>query len=340
MKNKPHDTPYCGVSTQKISDFPKENINADSLNMLLYYVSERYKIHLRKDIRHIHPPYTKDPVLKQFRFTNIRREHDKETKWLIQHITNNQDLTYEDKLLNCILFRLFNKHETSELINEPIQFSKGYDPELYRPAFEQRYEDDPEYVFWTGAFYTGGFKRAAKCYMPEGVKDTMEMRAMYFMKYLLDQDITQQLTADTIESPQDICNLLQSYMGIGEFLAYQMFVDMTYIDEFPFSENEFTIAGPGAKLGLRFLFGDRGKMTYEELIFWLRDNWHELNQYNIQNGHKHTAEPIFLFTDLPEDDRVMNVMSLENCMCEFSKFYKTKHELGRPRKIYKGGNYV
>ena len=338
MQNKPHDIPYCGVRADKISSLPIESINLDSLDMFLHFVKERYKIHLRKDVKGIQPPYTHDPILKNFRFTNIRREHDKETKWLMKHITSNSKLSYEDKLVNCILFRLFNKHETAELINMPIKFSKHYEPEEYRPIFEAAKEEDPHRVFFTGAFNTGGLKRALKWYLPEDdPTNSMEMRVMYFMQYLLDEGVTHYLTAKDAETPEDVCNLLQGYMGIGEFLAYQMFVDMTYIDLFPFSENEYTIAGPGAKLGLKFLFSDTGQLTSEELIFWLRDNWNALNQYNTQNGNKHTAYPKIFMKDLSEEDRVMNVMSLENCMCEFSKYYKTANNLGRPRQKYKGG---
>lgn len=338
MRNKPKDIPYCGVREQKIVDFPMENINIDTLNIFLFLIKERYKIHLRKDVKGIAPPYTKDPILGLFRFTNVRREHDKETKWLIKNITSNEGLCYTDKLLNCILFRLFNKHETSELIGMPIQFSKGYEPELYRPLFKAAKEKDPHRVFFTGAFNTGGLKRALKWYLPEDdPENSMEMRVMHFIQYLIDEGITHYLTSSNAESPEDVCELLQGYMGIGRFLSYQMFVDMTYIELFPFSENEYTIAGPGAKLGLKYLFCNRGELTPEELIFWLRDNWNELNQYNTQCGGKHTANPQILFSDLPEEDRVMNVMSLENCLCEFSKYYKVYTGQGRPRQKYSGG---
>lgn len=337
MKNKLKDVPYCGVRKQKIADFPIENINLNSLDILLHFVRERYKIHLRKDVYKKPAPWTKDEILKNFRFTNIRREHDRETRWLIKHITDNRNLSYEDKLLNCILFRLFNKYETSELIDAPIEFSRGYDPEDYRHAFVQAQKKDPHRVFFTGAFYTTGMKQGLKAYMPEDVSDTMEMRVMYFMKYLSEEGICN-LTSDSIETPKDMYDLLKSYTGIGEFLAYQIFVDMTYIKKFPFSENEFTIAGTGAKLGLKFLFNDTAGLTHSELIFWLRDNWKALNQYNIQHGNKNQFNPQKRMIDLPEYDRVMNVMSLENCMCEFSKYYRAYNNTGRPRKKYhKGG---
>lgn len=336
MLNKPKDIPYCGVKEHKIADFPIENINLDSLDILFYYIEERYKIHLRKDIEGIKPPYTKDPILRKFRFTNIRREHDTETKWVIKNITSNPKLSYEDKLLNCILFRLFNKHQTAELLGMPIRFSHGYDPEDYRELFELAEAENPDALFFTGAFLLGGFHRGLKQYLPEGYNDkySREMRVMYLLSYMIDQGVTQYLTSKTAESPEEVCSLLKGYMGIGEFLAYQMFIDMTYIELFPFSENEFTIAGPGAKLGVNFLFDDTERLSPEELIFWLRDNWKALNQYNIQNGNKHTVNPKILMTDLPEYDRVMNVMSLENCLCEFSKYYKAKYRLGRPRKKY------
>lgn len=334
MKDKLHDVPYCGVSEEKIASLTVESLNVDSLNVFLHMISERYKIHLRKDVKQIDPPYTKNRILKNFRFTNVRREHDRETKWVIKHITSNPDLSYDDKLLNCILFRLFNKHQTAELIDMPIHFSSGYAPEEYRPVFEAAFKADPKRVMFTGAFITGGLKRALKWYLPEDdPSNSMEMRMMHFMQYLISDGIVHKL--NLAKSPEDICNLLKSYMGIGEFLAYQMFVDFTYIHDFPFSENHFTIAGPGAKLGLKYLFDDQKNLTSEELIFWLRDNWTSLNDYNIERGGKYTVEPKILMRDLPEHDRCMNVMSIENCLCEFSKYYRAKNNLGRPRQKYR-----
>ena len=338
MKNKPQDTPYCGVREQKIAALSLESINAESLDIFLHLINERYKIHLRKDVKQISPPFTKDPILKQFRFTNVRREHDKETKWVIRNITSNLDLSYEDKLLNCFLFRLFNKHETAELLGMPIHFSEEYNPEDYRPKFIDAKKSDPNRVFFTGVFYTTGMRMGIQQYMPEEVSDnSMEMRVMYFLKHLYDSGFADKMQSSDIDTQEAACKLIKSYNGIGEFLCYQIFVDMTYIDEFPFSENEYTIAGPGAKSGLKFLFDHLRDLTPEELIFWLRDHWNDLNQYNTQHGGSATVYPQKLFRDLPEEDRRMNVMSIENCLCEFSKYYKAVNQLGRPRQKYKGG---
>lgn len=331
MKNKPADVPYCGVRKNYLSmAMPK--LNERNLKYLYDFITRRYAIHLRKDVLKKDPPWTKDSVLREFRFTNVRREHDRETKWVIEHITSNPELSYEDKLLNCILFRLYNKHETSELIGMPIKFSqsKRWNPEEYRILFEEAIEADPKRVFFTGAFITGGLKRALKWYLPkDDPKNSMEMRMLWFMRVIIDDGVVNKIKA--AKSQKAVFDVLCKYDGLGSFLAYQIFVDMTYIEEFPFSENEFTVAGPGCRMGLNYLFEDRDGMTYEECLFWLRDNLNRLFREILGKDWN----PQEVFWDLPEEDRCFNVMSLENCFCELSKYIRAKDGTGRPRKKYK-----
>ena len=119
MKTKPADQLFCGVR-KKVIQNANPQINEENLLHLYNFIKRRYNIHLKKDVLGKPQPWTNDPVLQEFRFTNIRREHDRESKWLIKNISTNPDLAYEDKLLNSILFRLYNKHQTSELIGMPF----------------------------------------------------------------------------------------------------------------------------------------------------------------------------------------------------------------------------
>lgn len=104
---------------------------------------------------------------------------------------------------------------------------------------------------------------------------------------------------------------IQRIPAYSTFLAYQVFVDLTYIPEFPFSENEFTVSGSGCHKGLELLFTERDGLTDEELLFWLRDNQEWLFDIYFDK----------LFDNLPAEDRRLSVMDLENCMCEHSKHY-------------------
>lgn len=333
MRTKPADVPFCGVNHKRITE-ANPVLDTQNLEHLYNFIHRRYIIHLRKDVLKKDPPWINDPILREYRFTNVRREHDRETKWLIKHITSNSALCYEDKLLNVILFRIFNKHETAELIHMPIPFmeydSISWDPELYRQAFQNALTEDPHRVFFTGAFITGGTKRALKWYLPnDDPENSMEMRVMYFMKYLLQSSLIE--LVKKAKTQEQVYQRLSSTMGIGPFLGYQMFVDFTYIDEFPFSENEFTVAGPGCKNGLNLLFKDRAGMTHEECLFWVRDHIEE--EFEHQLGK--SLDPQRLFADLPEHDRCLNVMSLENCFCELSKYIRAVNNTGRPRKKYR-----
>lgn len=336
MKTKPKDILYCGVR-EAVIKAANPTIDNKRLLQLYRYITRRYRIHLRKDVYKLPPPWTKDPILQQFRFTNVRREHDRETRWLIEHIAANKELSYEDKLLNIILFRLYNRHETAELLSMPIPFSKyegdgGWNPEWYRSIFEAAQAVSPQVRFFTGAFNTGGLKRALKWYLPkDDPKKSMPMRMLWFMYHLIDEGITTKL--ESCMSQAEVFNTLRSYMGLGKFLSYQAFVDMTYIEEFPFSENEFTVAGPGCIKGLSYLFKDRDGMTYEECLFWLRNNLDRL----FREVLKKPWCPKTLFEDLPVEDRCLSVMSLENCFCEFSKYIRAKEGTGRPRQRYRGG---
>lgn len=327
MKNKPADTLYCGVSKTRIKK-AKPVLNERNLLYLYNFIKRRYVIHLRKDVLKKDPPWTNDEVLRDFRFTNIRREHDKESKWVIEHIANNPELSYEDKLLNVILFRLYNKHETAELISMPFKFSQtpDWDPEWYRSLFEAALVEDPKRVFFTAAFHTVGMKNTLKKVTGE---DYAPMRILKFIKILINEGLVDDIKACV--NQQEVYQTLTDYNGIGRFLAYQFYVDMTYIAEFPFSENEFTVAGPGCVMGLNYLFENRDGMTYEECLFWLRDNLGRL--FVEELGKDWDAKRVFW--DLPEEDRCFNVMSLENCFCELSKYIRAKDGTGRPRKRYR-----
>lgn len=329
MKNKPKDVKYCNVS-KGIIQMADPLINTEMLNLFSHYILERYRVHVSKDVLKKDKPWTEDKILQQFKFTNVRREHDRETKWVIENIIENDDLIYEDKLLNIILFRLFNKHETLDLIGAPIafieEFHGDFDFESYRVIFEDYCDYDPKYSFFTGAFNTGGMKKTLQYYLPEN-EDNMCMRVMKFLGHLIDINITEKILA--CRTQYNVFDLLRSYKGIGDFLAYQIFVDFTYIPEFPFSENEFTIAGLGCRKGIDEVFVAKDGMNYEECIFYMRDNWYKLMEHIIE---KNWFFPEKEMVDCEQHDRCMNVMSIENCFCEFSKYVRAYMGKGRIRK--------
>ena len=326
MKNRPADVLYNGVNADKIKS-ASPVLNEINFKYLFQFISRRYRVHKKKDVDKTLAPWTKDAILREFKFTNVRREHDRESIWLIKNIAENNQLSYGDKLLNIMLFRMFNKSDTTRIIGlvtfSTIDFLKPH----IEDRLKRRAVESPDYVFFTNAFITGGLKLALGN-SPLTFDEFMPMRIIKFIEFLYKDGITDKI--QKCKTQKDVYNVIKSYNGLGEFLSYQIFVDFTYIPEFPFSENEFVISGPGCILGLNYIFQDRDGMSYDECLFWLRDN---LDALFLERGFN--WNPIKLYNDLPRYDRSTNVMSLENCHCELSKYIRAVEGTGRPRNKYK-----
>ena len=359
MKTKDRDVLYCGVRPEIVSRAMPE-LNWENVYNFKRFVLDRYRIHKKKDVRKIPAPWTKNPVLQEFKFTNVRREHDRQTRYLIENIVDNENLTLEDKIVNCFMFRCWNNWDTLKDFGFPYSAQELYKSSLkekVRLTYKKLAKKDPGRLWWSNAYNQGGTKAAWK--FPDGDgyeraykeseakkypdwEEDIALRPFHVGVWLGRNHIVKKLLA--AKGQQECFEVIKSIKGFADFLAYQVFVDLTYIPEFPFSENEFVVAGPGCKRGLDLIFEDKGGMTYEECIFWLRDAINsDPSIFNAPNLSKfNEGLPIYipdkLFSDLPKYDRRMNVMSIENCMCELSKYVKAVNGTGRPRNRYRGGN--
>lgn len=377
MKRKKADILYCDVDRKKIESADPD-INWESVYYFKQFVIDRYRVHKRKDVKGLPAPWTKNPILQEFKFTNVRREHDRQTKYLIENISTNPELTLEDKIVNSFMFRSWNNWATLRDFGFPYKAKKLYDSRLkekIRPLYRSLQDQQQDRLWYNNAYNQGGTKHAWKFPAGDGYQraykeseakkypdweQDIPLRPFHVGVWLGQQHIVEKLLR--AKDQQEAFNVIKSVRGFADFLAYQVFVDLTYIKDFPFSENEFTIAGPGCKRGLDHIFIDKDGMSYEECIFWLRnainceesllDDYGEslLDDYDCDESlfnsdelcdaeidldlpHK-DYDPHSLFNDLPEYDRCMNVMSIENCMCELSKYIKAVKGTGRPRNKY------
>jgi hypothetical protein len=338
MKNKLKDTPYCNVSKEKI-DTIAPIFNKENLKHLEFWIKERYSIHIRKDVEKLSFPWTNNQILKNFRFTNVKRYHDRETLWLLKNITRNSELDFEERIWNSILFRSWNKSTTLEILGAPYkkeEYNRGSDH--FRPLVDDAVKNNPDYVWYTNAFNTGGLKQTWQYKDGKGYRDgyrktsdaetkpdhekNMTLRVFFMMDWVNENKVIEKILSS--KSQQECFEILLTIPGIGPFLSYQIFIDLSYDPHFQFSENEFTVAGPGCKRGINWVVEDRNGLSYEETIFWLRDHQSELFSIDFNS----------LMYDLPEEDRSLTVMDLENSFCEISKYLKAFYGKGRPKVKY------
>lgn len=318
MQTKERDVPYCGVSKRKIMNADPEVTN---LELFAHWIKERYKAHLRKELGKPRP-WTDDEIIANYRFTNVRREQDRQTKYLIDNIVKNERLTIRDKIVNIIMFRYWNVWDTMRDFGGAWtrqEIMSGAPKEFAEKKYIELLRENPRRNFFTSAFLTSGAKIGVrKAFNTKNAVTGAFLLAQYAIKNKIPERVIK--AADQKKSYE----VFKELPGVADFLGYQMWVDCTYIPEFPFSENEFTVAGPGCKNGLNRIFKDKDGMSYEECVFWLRDHFPHRVELNLDK----------LMVDIPREDRFLSVMSLENCLCEFSKYHRAYTHEGRPKQRY------
>lgn len=369
MKDKALDVPYCGVREEKIKS-AKPVLSPTHTSLSYEWMRDRYQIHVKKDVQRLPAPWTDNPILRQVKFCNVRREHDRQSLNLINNIVNNDALGMADKMFNCVLFRMFNLWDPIQAIGGAMTIKEFAEINLDATRERlQKFEADGGKVF-TNAFNTGGLKQCLA--FPEMVVNHKEQRFGGMMVNLICKDgSTQNMDYKeakaiaeaepdfyTIEGwepymPMRVIRSLKAFVnkypnyfhdllrlgtplevyqrmyddieGLGPFLAYQIWVDFTYIPEYPFSENHFTVAGPGCRAGIDLMFLNKDGMTHEECIFWLRDN-----QDAVYGPLGYNREE-FWSAEEPWD-RHLNIMAGENMFCELQKYTRCVEAIQQGKK--------
>jgi hypothetical protein len=250
-------------------------------------------------------PWTKDPILATFKFTNAYRASDRVSQFLIRHVIYRDDLPGDETevVFRILLFKLFNKVETWEILERsvgPITFA-CYD--------FRRYDD-----VLTAAMQRGQRIYSAAYIMPPG-----SSAFGYVAKHRNHLKLLERMMANALpkrladaRSMQEGFELLRSYPTIGDFLAYQFVTDVNYSAITDFSEMDFVMPGPGARDGLRKCFADTGGLSEPELIRLVADiQEREFERLGIE------------FPSLW--GRRLQLIDCQNLFCEVDKYARVAH---------------
>jgi hypothetical protein len=90
--------------------------------------------------------------------------------------------------------------------------------------------------------------------------------------FLHDQPGARLLDARSL---REVYDLLHGYPLMGDFMSYQITIDLNYSALLDFSENDFTQAGPGALCGIRKVFENLGDYTPAEVVLWMTERQDE-----------------------------------------------------------------
>ena len=266
------------------------------------FAAERQEVFFRK-IEGFDAPWTNDPIIARHKFTNAYRASDRVSQFLIKDVIYEGDQSPEEVFFRTILFKLFNKIETWEMLQDRISTIS------YAEYSFQQYDD-----VLTAALASGVRIYSAAYMMPSG--RTSFGHALKHRNHLL---LLEQMMVDEVprriegaSSMAQSFEILRSYPTIGNFLAYQFATDLNYGDLIDFSEMEFVVPGPGALDGIRKCFSDLGGLDEADVIKAVtEDQEREFERLGLK------------FRTL--GGRQLQLIDCQNLFCEVSKYARVKH---------------
>lgn len=247
------------------------------------------------------PPWTDDPVLAHYRFTNPYRASDRVSQFVIQNVLYVGDDTPEEIFFRLILFKLFNCIHTWEWMCTRLNFPTlaSFDADTYAEALD-------ELVKRQVRIYSAAYM------MPNPNLGSVKKHHNHLklIRLMLDKELPNRI-ADA-RSLEAVSDLLKEIPSIGPFLSFQYAIDLNYSDFLNFSEMEYVVAGPGAINGIQKCFVDTGRLNYADVIRAVSDiREEELARLGLN------------FTDLW--GRPLQLIDLQNLFCEVDKYSRVVH---------------
>lgn len=276
-----------------------------ALHLFFSAIVERQRVYWRR-LEGKPPPWTNDPILRSEFITNVYRELDPGTTHLIDNIIAFEEESFEDRLLNVIIYRLLGSREEVQTELGFWRCSEWDEAEVLRTLLEMNQ---------SGRQVFGEAYRTAS-YSDMGSKSKLEnvTRLFSLMVPTLPDVASELRNAINLRSCFEILNNVH---GLGEFLAYQIMVDLLYPAPveplLPFNQDSWALAGPGARKGIwRLLQPGLKPSNLLEVMQWLRDNQRNMFQ-------KFNLEMPYLLDDDGHEIEI-SLCNIQSCLCEFQKY--------------------
>lgn len=280
-------------------------IREDAYKYYFYFMQERMSIFWKR-YEGANYPFTSDPILLNSKFTNVYRASDRVSQYLIKNVIygNNENLNEEDILLRILVFKIFNKIETWEYLEQEFGFLRVSNFEVEKISKSLSYLIQHKPIFNSAYMMTGSHKS----YNHLNSKHEKWL-SMVKSEMLKKGKFNEVLNANSLEK---VFNILNGCSFLGGFLSYQYAIDFNYSPVLNFDENSFVKAGIGAIRGVKKCFEDLGKYSYEDAIRYTQDYLHKnQSRYGFDKFQN-------LFGREP------SLIDLQNCFCETDKYLRVK----------------
>lgn len=284
-------------------------INNQLIDQFFAWMLERERIRLRKEAKDPWP-WTNDPIMQEYKFTNVYREFDKTTVWYRENIREKFDNTPE-VFDATITFRWFNLISTGKAL-----LKAGLIPNFNKTEAVRLLQNRSQ-VF-TGAYIIRSETGKTKV---QSISDCIHLLLSY-----KDEIFTE--LQEHGQSLEWMTNKLMEFPMMGGFMAYEVVTDLRHTYLLNQANDIMTWAnpGPGAMRGIRRLVGLPVDAQKIHFIKGSDKNWYiEKMREILVLAQKHVEH------DLPIP---LEMRDIEHCLCEFDKYLRVKNGEGRPRSKY------
>lgn len=251
----------------------------------LRFVEERDRIRQKK-IKHEPRPWTKDPILQEGHFCNVRRADDRVTIWIGEWAK--RWTVQQNRWFAYAVARWFNEPKTLEQF--PPLDRRGFRPAPFAEVCRKITAEGAS-VFRGSYIINGGRPGVLK------YESVLEETLLPLWKN------PPLIVRDSIHGSW--LNL-REYRGMGSFMSGQIVADWETFGIIKGKDrNTWAPLGPGSQRGLQWIYGLNKPIRQEDAV-----------RYMIQLRS--------LLTPLMADGRIPNLSlhDVQNCLCEMSKYVR------------------
>ena len=349
---------------------PNENIDVHEENKRLFFwlMHERMCIWKRRFIDKKERPWTENEILRDYKFTNVYRELDRNSQWQIKNILLDNSLSLKNLIWKMMVFRFFNNPETftfnpknkaiqgdlfGALVKSGLKQAQSCDELIPATKWKNgipdydEYDED-EFSRFIAGIRSTGLNPYTTAYLinsqatPGQPRDYCYTRVVVPTLHAKIPEIIK--TVISAKSPEDIISYLIKMPAVADFIAHEFYQDFTYIPRYTdrkfmkFDKNDYTNVGPGASIGIRLIYPSIDNLKdQKQAIYWLRD----AAEKELAKIAKSKGEPMYYLEWDKEkrqyyfsDECNITLHQIEMWLCEFQKYWKMTIKTGKQRSKF------
>lgn len=248
-------------------------------------------------------PWTADPILRAYRFTNAFRATDRVSQYLIREVQYRADRSQEPRevFFRTLLFKIFNRIDTWEAM------------ETAHGSLSWRAVDIEALDKTLTRLHAQGRRIYSAAYImpaPAFGRERKHSNHLALIAHMMADRLPERL--QQLPDLESVYKSILAYPGLGPFLAFQYAIDLNYSTLLGFDESDFVVAGPGALDGISKCFSSTDDRSPEAIIRWVTDRQEAefaARGLNFKGLYGRPLQPI----------------DCQNLFCEISKYTRVSH---------------